>query len=81
MRVFGDTALVSGTYLSKVTVSGVPTERSGIFTNVFVRNNAHWLCVNAQQTGVVDQPLSALKKKKEHQKKHSRAELPFHLPF
>lgn len=81
VRVFGDTALVSGTYLSKVTVSGVPTERSGIFTNVFVRNNAHWLCVNAQQTGVVDQPLSALKKKKEHQKKHSRAELPFHLPF
>lgn len=81
VRVFGDTAIVSGTYLSKVTVSGVPTERSGIFTNVFVRNNAHWLCVNAQQTGVVDEPLSALKKKKEHEKKHSRAELPFHLPF
>lgn len=81
VRSFGDTAIVSGTYLSKLRVEGVPTERDGIFTHVFVRNDERWLCVNAQQTGVVNEPLSALKQKKEPKKKRSHAELPFHLPF
>jgi len=78
VREFGDTAIVSGTYIVKYRAgSGVKEER-GIFTHIYNRSMRHWTCVNAQRTAVVE--LAANKPKSSTQKK-SDAEEPFHIPF
>jgi hypothetical protein len=78
VREFGDTAVVSGTYVVRTHVNGDPREERGIFTHVFEKTRAGWLCVNSQRTAVVEE--SATKSKKADTKK-SDAELPFHIPF
>jgi hypothetical protein len=76
VRTFGDTAVVSGTYIEKWrTGSGVKEER-GIFTHVYNRSRMHWACVNAQRTAVVD-----LTPGKQKASKKSDAPEPFHIPL
>jgi ketosteroid isomerase-like protein len=77
VREFGDTAIVSGTYIVKVRANGGAKEERGIFTHVYSRTQRHWACVNAQRTAVVE---LAANKQKAAQKK-SDAEEPFHIPF
>ena len=78
VREFGDTAIVSGTYIVKNRATGGLKEERGIFTHVYNRVQRHWACVNAQRTAVVE--LAANKQKASAQKK-SDAEEPFHIPF
>jgi Domain of unknown function (DUF4440) len=80
VRVFGDTAVVSGTYIFRLRVDDDPREERGIFTHVYEKTRAGWLCVNAQRTTVVDESLTKAKKPKAPKKK-STAELPFHIPL
>jgi hypothetical protein len=77
VREFGDTAVVSGTYIIKRKVNGEAREERGIFTHVFARSRGKWSCVNSQRTTVVEQ---AVNKPKAPEKK-SNAEQPFHIPF
>ena len=77
VREFGDTALVSGTYITKWRMNGKVREERGIFTHVYERAHNHWACVNAQRTAVVDLMPGA---KQKNQAKADAAE-PFHIPF
>jgi ketosteroid isomerase-like protein len=78
VREFGDTAIVSGTYIVKYRANGGVKEERGIFTHIYNRAQRHWACVNAQRTAVVE--LASNKQKGSGQKK-SDAEEPFHIPF
>ncbi|HEX4008191.1 MAG TPA: nuclear transport factor 2 family protein [Acidobacteriaceae bacterium] len=75
VRTFGDTAVVSGTYIIKLKVTNNLHEERGIFTHVYERASGHWACVNAQRTAVMD--LTPGKEKPQK----SNAEEPFHIPF
>jgi ketosteroid isomerase-like protein len=77
VREFGDTAIVSGTYIVKSRESGAVREERGIFTHVYSRTQRHWACVNAQRTAVVDLTPG---KQKAAQKKSNASE-PFHIPL
>jgi ketosteroid isomerase-like protein len=77
VRVFGDTAVVSGTYITKWRANGSVREERGIFTHVYNRAHNHWACVNAQRTAVVELTPG---NKKTAQKKSDAAE-PFHIPL
>jgi ketosteroid isomerase-like protein len=77
VREFGDTAIVSGTYIVKARANGATKEERGIFTHVYNRAQRHWACVNAQRTAVVE--LAATKQKAAQKK--SDADEPFHIPF
>lgn len=77
VRVFGDTAIVSGTYIMGYKVSGGKKEDRGIFTHVFARVRGKWLCVHSQRTTVIEK--SDVKQKAENKK--SDAALPFHIPL
>ena len=54
VRLFGDTAVVSGTYIVRWRANGSAREERGIFTHIYNRARNHWACVNAQRTAVVD---------------------------
>lgn len=77
VREFGDTALVSGTYIRKWKTDARLHEERGIFTHVYERAHNHWACVNAQRTAVVD--LTPGRKQKVQTR--SDAAEPFHIPF
>ena len=77
VRTFGDTALVSGTYIVRFRKDGNNREERGIFTHVYERARNHWACVNAQRTAVVD--MTPGKPQKNQQK--SDAQFPFHIPL
>jgi ketosteroid isomerase-like protein len=76
VRTFGDTAVVSGTYIVKWRTNGAAKEERGIFTHVYERQRNHWACVNAQRTAVVD-----LTPGKQKTQQKSDAQLPFHIPL
>lgn len=76
VREFGDTAVVSGTYIAKSRINGAVREERGIFTHVYDRARNHWACVNAQRTAVVD-----LTPGKQKASRKSDASEPFHIPF
>jgi ketosteroid isomerase-like protein len=76
VRTFGDTAIVSGTYIVRWKPNGVLKEERGIFTHVYNRQRNHWACVNAQRTAVVD-----LTPGKEKTQQKSNAPLPFRIPI
>ncbi len=80
VRMFGDTAVVSGTYDLKWRTDGPNREERGIFTHVYTRAQDRWECVNAQRTEVVGMKAEAAAKKKPKEKKSDAAE-PFHIPF
>jgi hypothetical protein len=77
VRLFGDTAIVSGTYVEKFRGNGNVREERGIFTHVYNRSRMHWACVNAQRTAVVELTPG---KQKASGKKSDAAE-PFHIPL
>lgn len=79
VRMFGDMAVVSGTYIVKFRTSSGDREERGIFTHLYERSRNHWACVNAQRTAVVDL-TPGHKQKASHQKTSDAAE-PFHIPF
>lgn len=76
VRMFGDTAVVSGTYIVRVRANGNLREERGIFTHVYNRSRMRWACVNAQRTAVVD-----LTPGKQKAQKKSDAPEPFHIPL
>lgn len=76
VRTFGDTAVVSGTYIAKWRNDGNVREERGIFTHVYNHDRSRWACVNAQRTAVVD-----LKPGKQRASKKSDASEPFHIPL
>jgi ketosteroid isomerase-like protein len=76
VREFGDTAIVSGTYIVKYRTNGGGKEERGIFTHIYNRSRMHWACVNAQRTAVVD-----LTPGKQKASKKSDAPEPFHIPL
>jgi ketosteroid isomerase-like protein len=77
VREFGDTAIVSGTYIVKWRTTNGAREERGIFTHVYNRAHNHWACVNAQRTAVVD----LTPKKQRAAGKKSDAPEPFHIPL
>ncbi len=77
VRLFGDTALVSGTYIVKFRTNGNTREERGIFTHVYNHARNHWACVNAQRTAVVDIAPGS----KQRASKKSDASEPFHIPL
>jgi ketosteroid isomerase-like protein len=77
VREFGDTAIVSGTYIIKWRANGNVKEERGIFTHIYNRSRMHWACVNAQRTAVLD--LTPGKQKASSKK--SDAPEPFHIPL
>lgn len=77
VREFGDTAVVSGTYIFKFRMSGKDREERGIFTHIYEHAHNHWACVNAQRTAVVDLTPGKAQKAQER----SDAALPFHFPL
>jgi ketosteroid isomerase-like protein len=45
VHVYGDTAVVTGTYHEKGTSGGKPFENRGLFTDTWMRRNGKWQCV------------------------------------
>jgi ketosteroid isomerase-like protein len=75
VRVFGETAVVTGTYTLRKKESGNTAEEKGVFTHVFGRTRSGWLCVQSQRTAIVERQAPKKVAKK------SNAEEPFHIPF
>ena len=75
-RMLGDVAVVNGTYITKHKTGSDTIEERGIFTHVYQRVRANWLCINSQRTLVAEDSSA-----KQKVVKKSSAELPFHVPF
>ncbi len=76
VRLLGDVAVVNGTYTLKHKVNGNPAEERGIYTHLYQKVRAGWLCINSQQTQLRENSQSKTKKKS-----GSGDELPFHVPL
>jgi ketosteroid isomerase-like protein len=50
VRVFGNTAVVTGREHEKSTSNGKDTSGDYLWTDVFVKRQGHWLAVNSQDT-------------------------------
>ncbi len=50
VRVYGDSAVVTGMYHEKGILKGKPISRRGRFTDTWVKENGTWLCVASQNT-------------------------------
>ena len=77
VRVLGDIALVEGTYIMHHKQNGHTFDERGVFTHVYQRIRANWLCITSQRTAVVDRS----DEKTKPAGKRSNAELPFHIPL
>lgn len=76
VRMLGDVAVASGTYVLHHKTASGPMDEKGIFTHVYQRLRNGWVCVNSQRTVLrEDGPGSKAKKKS------SEAEMPFHIPL
>jgi ketosteroid isomerase-like protein len=53
VQMFGDTAIVIGTYRVKGTEKGKPYLRQGRFTDTWVLMRGHWICVAAEATPIL----------------------------
>jgi ketosteroid isomerase-like protein len=54
VRVYGETAIVTGTYRMVGTERGKPFQRIGRFTDIWVYRNGVWQCVAAQATPILE---------------------------
>lgn len=80
VRMLGDVALVSGTYLLRHhDVNDKLVTDKGVFTHVYQRQRGDWMCVNAQRTEVSENSDSKNGRGKDA--KSSNASLPFHIPI
>jgi ketosteroid isomerase-like protein len=52
-QVYGDTAVVTGTYRIEQTKGDKHIQRKGRFTDTWVRTNSTWVCVAAQSTPIL----------------------------
>jgi ketosteroid isomerase-like protein len=75
VRMLGDVAVVNGTYTFHHKVNGNPAEERGVFTHVFQKVRAGWLCINSQRTQLKEAPPI------KQAKKQSGSELGFHIPL
>jgi ketosteroid isomerase-like protein len=75
VRMLGDIAVANGTYTLHHKVNGNPVDEKGVFTQVFERVHAGWLCINSQRT-VLRQDNTNNKKSRP-----TTASEPFHIPF
>ncbi len=74
VRMLGDTAVVSGTYMLHHRAGSLEVNDRGVFTHIYQRTNGRWQCIDSQRTLI--QPPSAIKQKHE-----SAAGAAFHFPF
>ncbi len=72
VRMLGDIAVANGTYTLHHKVASGLVDEKGVFTQVFERVHAGWLCINSQRT--------TLRQDASSKKKDSSPESPFHLP-
>lgn len=77
VRMLGDVAVVSGTYLLRHHVNEKLVTDKGVFTHVYQRQRGGWMCVNAQRTLVSESPDS----KNGREKDTRSSDASFHLPF
>jgi hypothetical protein len=49
-RVYGDTVVVTGIYIEKLTFKGEEVDRSSRFTDTWIFQSGHWACVASQST-------------------------------
>ena len=77
VRMLGDVALVSGTYLLRHHVNDKLVTDKGVFTHVYQRQRGGWTCVNAQRTPVSESADS----KNGREKDTKSSDASFHLPF
>ena len=54
VRVYGNTAVVVGSYTFTVSVAGKPYSSSGKFTDIWVMRNGRWQVVSTQNTGLAE---------------------------
>ena len=54
VRIFGDLAVVIGTYGEQRRVNGKLTGLNGMFTHIFQNVRGNWLCVSAQRTWPIE---------------------------
>ena len=74
VRMLGDIAVANGTYTLHHKVGSGEVDEKGVFTQVFERVHAGWLCVNSQRT-VLRQDASS------KQKRSTANETPLHIPL
>lgn len=77
VRMLGDVAVVSGTYLLRHHVNEKLVTDKGVFTHVYQRQRGGWQCVNAQRTLVNENPDSGNGRKKDTKSSDTN----FHVPF
>jgi hypothetical protein len=77
VRMLGDVAVVSGTYLLRHHVDEKLVTDKGVFTHVYQRQRSGWMCVNAQRTLVSDNPAS----RNGREKGTKSSDASFHIPF
>lgn len=53
VQVFGDTAIVTGTYLAKEFKGGKNVQHRGRFIDAWVRKDQIWVCVAAEATPIL----------------------------
>lgn len=53
VQMFGETAIVIGSYREKGVENGKPYVRRGRFTDTWVLINAHWMCIAAGTTPIL----------------------------
>jgi ketosteroid isomerase-like protein len=56
-RIFGDLAVVVGTYSELRRIHGKPVIRNGMFTHVYQNARGNWLCINAHRTATTEGTL------------------------
>jgi ketosteroid isomerase-like protein len=54
IRVYGTTAIVTGVSKLKGTFDGSDISETHRFTNVLIKHDGHWQCVNSQMTRVAE---------------------------
>ncbi len=72
VRMLGDIAVANGTYTLHHKVGSGQVDEKGVFTQVFERVHAGWLCINSQRT--------LLRQDASTKKRDSGPEAPFHIP-
>lgn len=76
VRMLGDIAVANGTYSLHHKTAGAQVDERGVFTHVFEKQRANWVCVNSQRTVLRENGPSGKNKKKS-----SEGDLPFHIPL
>jgi ketosteroid isomerase-like protein len=76
VRLLGDTAVANGTYVLHHKTASATVDEKGVFTHVYEKMRAGWVCVNSQRTMLREDGPNGKKKKQA-----TDAELPFHIPL